>query len=392
MNRVCAALVAGLAVVALCAAVSDASAGEDPVAERAGRLASALWQRQHADGGWRSETYAVLKTGQALTPVVLQALMRIPESLAPRPAGSVERAVAFIRAGIDERGAVGMGDPDLLEYPTYATAYALSCLVDRRDPVDLPLIARLTQRLIGSQCQESNGSTPGHPEYGGWGFSAPRAGQPGHIDLAHTRIVLQALRAADALDDACAARALLFLRLVQRHPSETRVQPSFAAADAAIRSDYDGGFYLSPVVLAANKGGGGSPEQPWFSSYATATCDGLAALVAAGVAIDDERVTAAIAWLQRHPRWDWPEGIARGASEPWGESVRFYHLSVRALTARWHMPIAADWSPLLLALGHARTDGLYANPPGFLMKEDDPLVASALALEALAYAVESDDE
>jgi hypothetical protein len=43
----------------------------------------------------------------------------------------------------------------------------------------------------------------------------------------------------------------------------------------------------------------------------------------------------------------------------------------------------------LRALGELRrVDGMFANPPGFLMKEDDPMIASALVLEALVAAAD----
>ena len=49
---------------------------------RAGQSARALargveylWSRQSADGGWHSTTYGLLRSGQSLTPLVLNALL-----------------------------------------------------------------------------------------------------------------------------------------------------------------------------------------------------------------------------------------------------------------------------------------------------------------------------
>ena len=57
---------------------------------------------------------------------------------------------------------------------------------------------------------------------------------------------------------------------------------------------FDGGFYFSPIVLGANKGriersAGDEPSRAFFRSYATATCDGVLALLAAGVDPKDQR-------------------------------------------------------------------------------------------------------
>ena len=56
-----------------------------------------LWSRQEADGGWHSHTYGLLRSGQALTPFVLEALLEAPEEVYPQPRGQVDRALAFIR-------------------------------------------------------------------------------------------------------------------------------------------------------------------------------------------------------------------------------------------------------------------------------------------------------
>lgn len=344
--------------------VVGAPAGET-LRERASALASAVWQAQADDGTWRSGTYAMLRRGRALTPVMLGALLRLPASLAG-PAERRQRGLVAVRAAIAADGSVGADDPDLGEYPTYATAATLHCLVLADDPTDAALRARCAGWLRACQRQEANGFRAGDAGYGGWGFAQPIApGEAGHVDLAHTRWALQALRAGDALDAPTLTRALAFLARVQR-VERTADQPAF-----------DGGFYLSPVAWPANKGDGR------WASYASATCDGLLALRAVGSA--SHLRTAAERWLADHPDWDWPAGIPRDGAEPWGRAVRCYHLAARAegmagCTGTWR-------DELLAALPAPRADGLVVNPHGALMKEDDPLVASALALRALAAAL-----
>ena len=84
-----------------------------------------LWTMQGEDGGWHSPTHGLLKGGQAWTPFVLLALLEAPDGVCAKPTPGVERALAFVRNHVNEAGALGLADPDVLEYPNYATAYAL---------------------------------------------------------------------------------------------------------------------------------------------------------------------------------------------------------------------------------------------------------------------------
>ena len=60
-----------------------------PAPALAARAAAWLWAQQDADGAWRSRTYGLLRSGQALTPFLLHALLDVPQRACPRPAGGV---------------------------------------------------------------------------------------------------------------------------------------------------------------------------------------------------------------------------------------------------------------------------------------------------------------
>ncbi len=382
-------LLALLLASSACAEGPPAPASPDSGPEALAQACRYLWSRQGPDGGWHSDTYALFASGQALTPFVLHALLQAPPTACPPPVGGVARALQFIRRHANGAGALGVGDGQVLEYPNYATAYALRSLVRAGEPRDLALIGRMRGYLAGQQYHEGNGFPATEPAHGGWGFGGTRRpGEPGHMDLAHTRHVLDALAESGQPDPATLARAQRFLRLLQKDPSGSRPQPlppgRRAAAGAAVL--YDGGFYFSPVVLAANKAGFHSGEEgAGFRSYASATCDGLLALLAAGVEANDGRVLAARRWLERHPRWDYSEGIPEDQAEDWGRALLFYHLAVRA-EAYQRLGWPGSWRDDLAAvvLPEQQSDGSFQNRDNHLMKEDDPLLATALAVSALS--------
>ena len=340
-----------------------------------------LWARQGSDGGWHSEEYALLRSGQAYTPFVLSALLDVPEDVCPRPRGGVERALGFLRRHLNDDGVIGLSDPDIMEYPNYSTAYALRCLLRAGSADDKPLIDQMRRYLQSQQYREATGFDPSHPAFGGWGFGGVHPpGEPGHMDLAHTRRVLAALRASGLNDELTFGRAQQFLRLVQRHPDDPRPQPATTPSEDE-PPPYDGGFYFSPVVPAANKGRG----EAYFRSYATATCDGILALLAAEVPRDDERVRRALQWLREHPSLESPGGIPRDHPEPWDDALHFYHVAVRAeVYAELGGPVSWKDDIRRLLESEQLADGRFENRASPLMKEDDPLLATALAAVALS--------
>jgi hypothetical protein len=376
-----------LLAVALAALPLAASAAP---AAPAGPLAQAcayLWAKQAADGGWHGET-GVFRSGQALTPFILHALTSAARDACAPPLGAVERALGFLRRHVSPEGLLGVADPDVLEYPNYSTAYALRCFVRLGSPRDRPLIQKMRDRLAAEQYGPANGFKESSLAFGGWGFGGKHApGTTGHMDLAHTRRVLEGLREAGNTTPALFERALVFLRLMQRDPSERRAHPVPLETRGSLAKAprFDGGFFFSPIVLDANKGAVlADARGPYHGSYATATCDGLLALLAAGAPKDDARVRAAREWLMGHERLDQPEGIPRDTPQDWGQAVYYYHLAVRAeayaalgLTQRVQGGIASQLAP------RQRKDGSFKNERNHLMKEDDPLLATALAVIAL---------
>jgi len=375
----------------------DTAPAERPAIARQtlARTAIYLWGKQSPDGSWRSETYGLLKYGQSFTPFVLFALSEIPSGVATPPDGAIERAMNFLRRMGNEEGFHGRTDPDVLDYPNYATAYALRCFLRYGKKDDKKRIEKMTEYLLGQQFSEVTGFNPDSPVYGGWGFGINhRPTLSSFVDLSHTRRVLAALAAANKVDAKTKGKAKRFLSLLQKNPKEKRsplIHTTKPIASGFIPPPYDGGFFSSPNVSYANKGRLAKDPftgRSYYRSYATATCDGVLALLALGVPKTDNRVLDAIRWLERHSSWKRPPGIPPEHSEPWDESMIYYHCATRSEVFN-KLAIAGDWNQALHAFLSERQseDGSFVNLHGRLMKEDDPILCSTLALIALSNAV-----
>jgi len=315
------------------------------------RAAQYLWNQQAEDGGFHSGTYGLLRSGQSLTPFVLDALLRARKAL-PAQALSLDRALAFIRKNTNADGALGHMDETAADYPNYATALAISAIMKAgRSDSDVN-IAPMVQQLRAQQFSENNGWMPADHPYGAWGMGGPihRPPDTGHVDLSMTRFVLEALRAAGVPpSDPSITRALVYLQRSQNG---------------------DGGFYFSTVNPEINKAGGAGGG---FASYGTATADGLLALRAAGVTDEDERAAKAIRWLKDHHQPDRAPGFDGTARQTWAQGLRFYYASV----------ISRTGLGLPITLPPQEADGCFRNE-NKMVKEDDPLIATSFAVHVLA--------
>ena len=407
----------GVAIAFLLAAVllyPGCGAPEPDGAAMARRAADYLWEAQDPDGGWRSGVHGLARSGQSWTAFALSHLLQVPDEVQALPVRSAKEAFVFIeshtRTADNGRAALGFGDGLTADYPVYATAHALRAFLLGRErglltPAQERLIPMMAAYLLDQQHTERSGVDRGDAAYGGWGLGAhPDAATdsairtaPPYADVAHTRRTLEALAHAAAADsalqgatEAAHSAARMFLARIQKEGS-----PAF-----------DGGFYYSPVVPDLNKAGfvelavadaqaikvvanaprSASAEQVPLS-YATATCDGLAALLAVGETMESPSVRSASAYLAAHDTLSYAAGFPEGRAA-WREILFFYHLAGRAeLNVRLAHP--GDWRAEVVSLlrERQRTDGSFVNPLGAPNREDDPIIATTLALVALRNAL-----
>ena len=348
------------------------------------KAATFLWEKQGADGGWHSETHGILKSGQVCTAYVLDALMEVPDSIYQRDTEKVEKALEFIAQHTNEAGVLGVFDPDLMEYPNYATAFGLKCLFQHGNPEQKATAEKMKDYLLSQQFDEDRGYTPTHSAYGSWGFGEQylTEGNPGHVDISHTRRILEALSLCGALDVPTASKARIFLMRMQKDPSRTWPEEGLLATFDSIT--YDGGFIYSPVQEDVNKGGWVSANERrlYMRSYASATCDGILSLLCVQQA--DDHLAKARQWLELHPDWSQPEGIPEDHPQQWHRVMFYYHLSVRAqVCGKLDWP--GNWRDHLMVQlrGKQAEDGSFSNPDGAANKENDPLLATAMVVKAL---------
>jgi len=306
-----------------------------------------LWSQQSEDGGWHSKTYGLMKSGQSLTPFVLDALLDVPADAKAAPDGAIERSIAFIKRNLKD-GLLGLNG-ETLDYPNYGSGLALRAMCRAKAEGWQPILAALrAQQLV-----DRNGWHHDDPAYGAWGMGGQIRTPPdaGHVDLAMTRYVLEGFAAAGVpASDEAIVRAQVYLERCQNP---------------------DGGFYFSTVEADINKAGEGSNGEK-FRSYGSTTADGILALRACGVAKDDPRMKRAQDWLRQHHKVDRVPGFEGTARDIWSHGLRYYYMAA----------VSSAMPELNTPLLPARADGSWSNPVN-IVKEDDPLIATPFALRVL---------
>jgi hypothetical protein len=337
-----------------------------------------MWKQQSTDGGWHSQTHAVLRDGIVMTPYILFQLLQVPDEIFHADSLKVNRAIGFI---IDSMASSMDEDiTTLVNYPNYSAAYALRVLHKSNRDTSFQLI--IAHYLIDQEFTEHRGFNPDSLAYGGWGYGEPdlKTGEHGHEDLSHTRRVTQALMESGLLSDSMKNNILLFLKGAQRTPDDPRLYGCTSRSTLP----YDGGFVSSVVTLATNKSkpvliqGAGYH----YPSYATATCDGFLTMDALHMK-GTQPYTDAVNWLQKNNSISTIDGLSIHDPDQWTYIMHYYHLSVRSEAMKIIDPIG-PWKDSIarILIKEQFPEGYYMNPLGGVNKEDDPLVSTSFCIQA----------
>jgi hypothetical protein len=351
------------------------SASMDEARRSLERALAWLAEQQHQDGGWHSQTYGARRQGAAVTSLVLYAASHAPENARDARREAWPRGFEFLKPGMARAGFVANADGSA-DYPTYATAMLL--VAAKRMNRDMPAAERekLLAFLLRAQLTAERGFAADHPHRGGWDFVGVSGdGVTPGSNVSVTSYVLEAIAASDG-EQAAAARNVARGWLLRCR-----------------NGGGDGGFFFSPDPLSeSNKAEWEDEKQTRPRSYGSATCDGLLGLVYCGAKPDDAAVTAAAAWLARHAGVKSVPGFDDASpTAAWDKSLRFYYLASLAKSLPY-LPeyVARNRRHAVFdeLVASQRKDGSWRNDSD-RMREDDPLIATSLAVVALGTCLEA---
>ncbi|GBD36284.1 hypothetical protein HRbin36_01405 [bacterium HR36] len=338
---------------------------------------SFLLQRQSRDGGWRSEHCASFANGTALTPLVLLALQQAlgRGEASPELHDAIRRGLQFLAGFRTAEG--GIAEPeDGFDYPVYTASLTLRVLCHESAQPWASWRAAWANYLLERQLTEKLGWNLSDKPYGGWGYCrvVPRKPAPGQFapplvesNLSATVFALDALAAADALEEAVKRKAAVFIRRCQNE---------------------DGGFHFIYDDPVRNKAGVANWEPLRFHSYGSATADGLRALMLCQLAEDKARIRSAADWLARHFAVHTHPGRYLATQEPQRNAVYYYYLASLAPCAVCP-ELSREWDSWRIEIAQAlagaqQSDGHWSNPLS-LVREDDPVIATAFAVLVLTH-------
>ena len=340
-----------------------------------------LTDHQSSDGAWRSEIYGPFKDGPSLTSLIAATLA--PLKNIPKANSAYRDSARYLAALVSPAGQLE-SIAHSLTYPAYTAAGTVLALTghsafQKEQQAWLSYLRTL-------QLADELGWHPSDHAYGGWGYAAtnlqPVNGAPATPlavpNLSATVFALSALHAAGVSPvDPAIRRARVFVERCQNFCDDL--------ASAEERFD-DGGFYFLLEDPQRNKAGevglDGAGRQR-FASYGSATADGLRALAYCGCDENHPRRRVAQSWLERnfsaeqHP----------GAYQPNREHLRptlFYYYAASLSRAFRLTDRLRHRAPKLASsiLSRQLTNGSWVNT-AVDVREDDPLVATPLAIQAL---------
>jgi len=330
-----------------------------------------LARQQANDGGW-SNSYR-----PAITAIVARAFARHGDHGPDHPI--VRRSVDYILKFQQSDGGIYERESNLANYET---SVALSLLAGLNNSQHRGRIARAQAFLTDLQFDDHESVDEDNEWFGGAGYNKTK-----RPDLSNTQMMLEALRDSGLpRDHPVYQKALRFV---------SRCQMNAATNDQRFaQREPDGGFIYSP-----NAGGESKASQGFFEigtprrSYGSMTYAGFKSMLHIGVARDDARIAACLAWIRGHYTLDSNPGMPRRDSKD--GLYYYYHVFARALQV-WGEPVIVDtqgnkhdWRRDLCTklLSLQKSDGSWSNDAARWMEGDSNYV-TALAVQSLQIALE----
>ncbi len=346
------------------------------------RAVKFLASKQSPDGAWRSGVYAPFKAGDALTPLVMTALLPLPvDDATSEPCA---RGMQYL-SELSRRTFENPAGLKSIAYPAYTAAYTTIALHQNRRAEDGAIRSKWLQALRDLQLTEASGWKPDDVEYGGWTYGHAAARRPADG---------QVLGPLDQPNMSATALALVALQL-------GGVSGEDATLDKALRfverlRNEDGGFFFISADGVRNKAGVDPNDASRFLSYGSATADALRSLLACGVP-HGEMANGARDWLATRFSASAHPGTYAADRKAAQNALYFYWAAAFAqafgqLEAVTVAPrilpdeSAGDtWSQALAKslLDRQQQDGNWQNPL-VDQREDDPIIATSFAIQSLS--------
>ena len=213
-----------------------------------------------------------------ITALAITAFLRHPQKkYSDEKHPFIQKAIDRLIAMQQENGAIydASKQPAL---PNYNTAISVMALSSTANPKKYEKVIKKAQGFLKSLQVQDEESV----YYGGIGYGSRESVH----DLSNLNLAIQALKESGSDDDEVWNKAIKFLEHTQNR-SESNDQPW---------AGNDGGFIYSPDGESkAGTDEAGSPR-----SYASMTYAGLLSFIYAKVDKNDDRVKAAVKWIQEH--------------------------------------------------------------------------------------------
>ncbi|MBI3272118.1 MAG: PDZ domain-containing protein [Planctomycetes bacterium] len=347
-----------------------------------------LAAQQLGNGAWpHAHALSIGTTGSPSPSITALALLGLLAHPRPRAdyAAQIDKGIAYLLSKRQPKG--GVFEPtDGMKFANYGTSCAVRVLVKADRVKYQAAIDSMVEYLLGGQVTEKYSFKPSDWPYGGWSYYDEVRTARLRADLSLASFVIHALREASVPGDNPVWKNAR--NLVERCQN-------WSDEEALRRPHQDGGFIFQPRDSKAGELPESTPAALAYRSYGTMTADGLRSLLRLGVPRESPRVQAAFYWLARGFTPDGVPGMDPNAAVDYRVGLKFYWCmeASDALDAygEEELPVGigqtTKWRPAILdhLCGVQAEEGYWRNDVN-IMGENDPILATAMALQALGSA------